>query len=327
MCDTFLGIDISKEKFDVHLFKQEQRWSGLFENNEKGFKQLSKWLKKRKVGRLHACMEATGSYGEALAEYLYTEKFKVSVVNPKIIKHYGQSKMQRNKTDKLDARLIAEYCRKETPRAWEPRPEVQKVLKAMTRRLAALRDSRASEKNRLKAQAHPAVVKKSIETTIKFYDTQIAELESQIQQHIDQSPEELAQQHRLLTTIPGIGDKTAAILLAELPDLALFQSAKQVTAYAGLTPRQVQSGKMKRSGGIYKLGSPRLRKALYFPALTGKVHNPILKAMAERLAERGITGMSMVAALMRKMLVLVYGVLKTKQVFDPNFVVNVQNTA
>ena len=113
-------------------------------------------------------------------------------------------------------------------------------------------------------------------------------------------------------------------MLAELPDLALFQSAKQVTAYAGLTPKQLQSGKMQRSGGIYKLGSRRLRKALYYPALTGKLYNPILKAMAQRLDERGITGKSMVAALMRKMHVLVYGVLRTKQPFDPNFVVNVQ---
>ena len=327
MCDTFLGIDISKEKFDVHLFKDEQRWSGQFENSEKGFKQLSKWLKKRKVGRMNACMEATGSYGEALAEYLYEAKIKVSVVNPKIIKHYGLSKMQRNKTDKLDARLIEAYCRKENPRAWEPLPEAQKALKAMTRRLETLTEDRVREQNRLTSKSHPPVVQISIEAAIKFYNEQITELEKQIQQHIDQNPKLLKKPHQLLTTIKGIGDKTAAVLLAELPDLTLFQSAKQVTAFAGLTPKQLQSGKMKRSGGIYKLGSRRLRKALYFPALTGKIHNPILTAMAQRLDERGISGMPMVAALMRKMLVLVYGVLKTQQPFDPDFVVNVQLAA
>ena len=327
MCDSFLGIDISKEKFDVHLFKDDQRWSGEFENSEKGFKQLSKWLKKRKVGRQHACMEAAGSYGEALAEYLHAAEIKVSVVNPKIIKHYGHSKMQRNKTDKLDARLIQEYCRKETPRAWEPQPEEQKMLKAMTRRLEALTQDRVREQNRLSSKAHPPVVQQSIEAAIDFYEEQMEELEKQIQQHIDQHPKQLKKRHQLLTTIKGIGDKTASILLAELPDLTLFQSAKQVTAFAGLTPKQLQSGKMMRSGGIYKLGSRRLRNALYFPALTGKIHNPILKAMAQRLDERGITGMPMVAALMRKMLVLVYGVLKTQQPFDPDFVVNVQLAA
>jgi len=131
----------------------------------------------------------------------------------------------------------------------------------------------------------------------------------------------------LLTSIPGIGDKTAAILLGELPDIALFRSVKQVTAFAGLTPKQLQSGKTNRTGGIYKLGSRRLRTALYFPALTGKIHNPILRQMAARLAERGLTGMSAIAALMRKLLQLVYGVLKSERPFDPDYVVNVQVTA
>lgn len=327
MCDSFLGIDIAKEKFDVHLFKDKQRWSGEFENSEKGFKQLSKWLKKRKVGRLHACMEATGSYGEPLAEYLYAQKIKVSVVNPKIIKHYGHTKMQRNKTDKLDARLIEAYCRKETPRAWEPLPEEQQMLKAMSRRLESLKQDKVREQNRLKAKTHPLVVQASIEATINFYQAQIVELEQQIEQHIDQHPDSLGQVHQLLTSINGIGDTSATLVMAELPDFTLFQSSKQVTAYAGLSPRQLQSGKMHRNGGIYKLGSRRLRKALYFPAITGKTHNPILKAMAQRLEDRGVTGMPMVAALMRKMLVLVYGVLKTKQPFDPDFVVNVQAAA
>lgn len=327
MCDSFLGIDISKEKFDVHLFKDEQRWSGEFENSLKGFKQLSKWVKKRKVGRLHACMEATGSYGEALAAYLYEQKIKVSVVNPKIIKHYGHSKMQRNKTDKLDARLIEAYCRKESPRAWEPQPEEQQMLKAMSRRLESLKENKVREQNRLKAKAHPPVVEASIEAAINFYAEQIVALEQQIDQHIDQYPDSLQQAHQLLQSIKGIGNTSAVSFMAELPDLTLFQSSKQVTAFAGLSPKQLQSGKMQRKGGIYKLGSHRLRKALYFPAMTGKTHNPILKAMAQRLESRGITGMPMVAALMRKMLVLIYGVLKTKQPFDPDFVVNVRAAA
>ena len=326
MCDSFLGIDISKDKFDVHLYKNETRWSGQFENSPKGFKQLSKWLAKRDVGRLHACMEATGSYGEALATHLYEAGVKVSVVNPRIIKHYGNSKMQRNKTDKLDARLIEAYCRKETPPAWEPLPEAQRILRALTRRLDALEQDRTREQNRLTSQDHPAFVKASIEAAIAFYNAQIAAVEKEIDQHIDPHPETLREQHRLLKSIQGIGDKTAAILLAELPDLSLFQSSKQVTAYAGLSPRQLQSGKTNRTSGLYKLGSHRLRRALYFPAMSGSIHNPILKAMGKRLEARGITGMSKIAALMRKMLILVYGVLKTKRFFDPNYVVNVQVT-
>lgn len=327
MNTSYLGIDIAKEKFDVHLIGDQQSWSGQFDNNPQGFKKLHKWLKKRQVAQLHACMEATGSYGEALAYFLHELGYKVSVVNPKIIKHYAHSKMQRNKTDKLDARLNAEYCQKELPRIWQPPSEAQRILRALTRRLAALIADRTREINRLKAATHPDLVKQSIEDSVAFYSRQIEKLEVQIQDHIDDHPDELQEKQCLLTSIPGIGNKTAAILLGELPDIAWFQSAKQVTAFAGLTPRQLQSGKMNRSGGLNKLGSRRLRNALYFPAMTGKMHNPILNKMAARLAERGTTGMSAIAALMRKLLQLVYGVLKSQRPFDPDYVVNVQVTA
>lgn len=327
MNHSFLGIDISKDTFNVHLLANQSSWSGEFANSSQGFKQLHKWLKKRQVDQLHACMEATGSYGEELAYFLHGQGYQVSVVNPKIIKHYGLSKMQRNKTDKLDAKLIAEYCQKEKPRPWQPPSEAERTLKALTRRLETLIADRTREKNRLGAQTYPQAVQASLEETVAFYDQQIQKVEAQIQDHIDQHPDELKERQQLLTSIPGIGNKTAAILLGELPDLALFKTVKQVTAFAGLTPKQLQSGKINRTGGIYKLGSRHLRTALYFPALTGKIHNPVLRQMAARLAERGLTGMSAVAALMRKLLQLVYGVLKSERPFDPDYVVNVQVTA
>ncbi len=326
MNQFWLGIDIAREKFDVHLLDGNEGWSGLFTNNVQGFNQLQKWLQKRKVTGLHACLEATGSYGEELAYFLHRQGYCVSVVNPKIINHYGHSKMQRNKTDKLDAKLIAQYCHKESPRAWEPPTEAERTLKALTRRLEALVANRTREKNRLTSATHPEIVRQSLEDTITFYNEQIEKLETQIQNHIDQNPHDLGQKQELLTSIPGIGQRSAAALLGELPDIALFPSNKQITAFAGLTPKQLQSGKTSRTGGIYKLGSRRLRTILYFPALTGKRHNPILRQMAERLAERGITGMSAVAALMRKLLQLVYGVLKSQRPFDASYVVNAQTS-
>lgn len=300
--------------------------SGQFDNNATGLNQLQKWLKKGEVEQLHACLEATGSYGEDLVYFPHEQGYQVSVVNPKIIKHYSHNKMQRNKTDKLDARLIAQYCQKETPHLWQPPSAAVRTLRALTRRLDALITGRTREKNRLTAQTHPEVVRQSIEETLAFYTQQIEKLETQIQDHLDQHPDELGDKQLLLTSIPGIGLKTAAILLGELPDISLFLSSKQVTAFAGLTPKQLQSGKTYRTGGIYKLGSCRLRTALYFPALAGKIHDPILCQMATRLAKRGITGMSAVAALMRKLLQLVFGVLKSNLPFDPDFVVNAQVT-
>lgn len=179
----------------------------------------------------------------------------------------------------------------------------------------------------LTVKTHLDVVEQSIEETIAFYTQQIEKLEAQIQDLIDHPPDELKEKQRLLTSITGIGNKTAATLLAELPDIALFQSAKQVTAFAGLTPKQLQARKMNRTGGIYKLDSRRLRTARYFPAPSGKIHNPILRQMADRLAEQVLTGMPAIAALMRKLLQLVYGILRSERPFDPDCVVNVQTTA
>lgn len=320
----FLGIDISKEQFDVWLTDGQESWSGQFDNQKQGFKQLSKWLKKRKVKQMHACMEATGRYGEALALHLHQVGFDVSVVNPSMTKHYSQAQMQRNKTDKLDARMLAEYCRKEQPRLWEPPSEVEMVLRALTRRLAALQKDRTREINRLKAGEHPKQVQTSIRQMIAFQDKQIANLQAEIQDHIDQNPE-LQQQKELLTSIPSIGDKSAAVILAELPDLDNFSSAKQLTAFAGLTPQQLQSGKTLRQRGFTKMGSTHLRTALYMPALVAKRRNPLLAPYAQRLEASGKSKMTVVGAVMRKLLHLIYGILKSQKPFDPNYLVNVQN--
>ena len=120
------------------------------------------------------------------------------------------AKCKRNKTDKLDARLIAQYCQKESPRAWQPPTEAQRTLKALTRRLEALQVDRTREKNRLKAKAHPDVVRESIEESIAFYDQQIEKLEAQIQEHINNNPDELKEKQQLLTSIPGIGAKNSS---------------------------------------------------------------------------------------------------------------------
>lgn len=109
MSPLYLGIDISKDSFDVALLGGDQRYSGQFSNERTGFKQLTRWLQKRQAAQVHACMEATGRYGEDLALFLTDEGHAVSVVNPKLIKRHAEATMQRNKTDKQDAFTIADY--------------------------------------------------------------------------------------------------------------------------------------------------------------------------------------------------------------------------
>ena len=322
----YLGIDISKAKFNVCLNQSGKQWAGEFENNNRGFKKLKKWLENHEVEQLHACMEATGRYGEALTKWLYEQGHEVSVVNPQVIHHYAKTQMRRNKNDQLDARLIARYVEKESPKLWEPTPVELEVLRALTRRLASLQESLTAETNRLKAGSHPQPVQESIDETMAFLKAQIAKVKAQIQDHIDQYPE-LRQQQELLASIKGIGTHTAAVILGELPPVTHFETANQVTAYAGLTPEQLQSGQTNRQKGLIKMGSKHLRTALFLPALSAMIHNPILVNLAERLRERGKQKMTIVGAVMRKLLHLVYGVLKNQQPFDPYYLVNVRNTA
>lgn len=315
-----LGIDISKSKFDVALLRDEGKLRHkVFPNTPAGFQQLSAWLSKHNALSIHACMEATGTYGDALATYLHQAGHLVSVVNPAIIKAFASTEMIRTKTDKADASLIARYCLKHRPPTWNrPPPEISE-LQALLRRLDALLDMLQQERNRLSAGIESASVKESVEQHINYLDEQFTHTQSLIRDHIDQNPT-LKQQRDLLRSIPGIGETTAAKFLAEVIDINHYQSARQVAAFAGLVPKHKESGSSVRGRPkLCKVGTARLRKALYFPAIVATQHNPIIKAMSERLRERGKCRMVIIGAAMRKLIHLAYGVLKSGKPFDPSY--------
>ena len=327
MSGKSVGIDISKAKLDVALYQDDTYQQATFTNNRDGHRRLARWLKKYKAKGAHICIEATGRYGEEIAEYLHGRDYPVSLVNPARIKAYGDSQLKRNKTDLQDARLIAHFCATQQPRLWSPPPPEVKELQAMTRHLESLKADRTRELNRKQSGLSSKAVLQAIGDHIAFLDTQIAQLEEQINDLIDQDPT-LRQQHELLTSIPGIGDTTAASFMAEVPDVTRFESAGQLAAHAGLTPRQHHSGSsVHRPSRLVKTGSSRLRTLFYLPALAAIRWNPIVSALANRLAARGKKRMTIVGAAMRKLLHLVYGVLKNGRAFDANYVVNIQDTA
>ena len=144
-------------------------------------------------------------------------------------------------------------------------------------------------------------------------------MERQIHNHLNQFPH-LKQQRDLLDTIPGLGELSIATLLAEVPNILAFETAAQLAAYVGVTPRQFRSGSsVHRPTHISKCGNARLRAALYFPAMVALRHNPVVRAFGERLKATGHTGKSIVVAAMRKLLHLIYGVLKSGLPFDPSY--------
>ena len=293
----FLGIDVSKATLDVALMKDEKKpRHKVFANTEAGHQQLLRWLQDNGAVAVHACLEATGTYGEALALALHEAGHRVSVVNPAQIYHFAQTSLSRTKTDKVDAQSIAHFCQMHRPPLWTPPAPEVRALQALVRRLESLLEMQTTEKNRLAAGPNSREVTTSIETVLAFLEQEVAAIKEQIQEHIDSHPD-LKDKRDLLTSIPGIAQTSAAAILAELGDVAQFAHSRQVAAFAGLVPKIRQSGSSVRGRAtLSKRGSPRLRHSLYFPAMTALRYNPLIKNLRERLLAKGKSKMLILGA-------------------------------
>jgi len=314
MSNNILGIDVSKRKLDVALCFDGKTLNKKFDNSPSGCSLLVAWLETLHRESVHVCLESTGVYGDLVAHVIHDAGHVGSVVNPLRIKAYGVSSLSRNKTDKVDARLIADFCLTQKPKQWlPPSPQVAKI-QALSRRIDSLEEMLQAERNRL--DVSPKDTRSSINRIIKTLEKEIESLGKQIKDHIDQNPK-LKNQNDLLKTIPGIGEKTSQLLLAEI-EFERFDSARAVAAYAGVTPKQRKSGTSLNFTRLSKMGNSRLRKRLYFPAIVAGQHNQVIKEFAKRLANNGKSGKQIVCASIRKLLHIAFGVLKNQTPFDPN---------
>lgn len=317
-----LGIDVSKQKLAIATLANGKYKTKTITNNQAGFDILWQWLQRFDSLPEHVCLEATGSYGEAVATFLHDQGLVVSIVNPARMKGFAQSEGLRTKTDKVDAKLIASFCQSKlgTLQQWHPAPFEQRELRDLIRRLEALKTMRIQESNRLDGKLSEVVVSNLTEH-IRYLDKQIQQLEQKIKDHIDQHPN-LRQKSDLLSSIPGIAEMTGANLLSEL-NFDQFSNARQVAAYAGLAPSNRESGtSVKGRARLSKIGSRRLRKMLFMPAMSAIRCNPILGEFANRLKHNGKKGKVVVAAVMRKMIHIAFGVLKSGQPFNPKYQAN-----
>ena len=312
-----LGIDISKKTFDVALLREGKFKHKKFRNTVPGFKDLSVWLDRLNVTGLHACMEATGNYGEALAQYLYDAGYLVSIVNPARIKGFAQGELIRTKTDKSDASLIARFCLAMTPSLWAPEPQEVRLLRDLSRRYESLLEMRQQELNRLDVSGEE--LRCDIEKHIAYLDQSIAETKKRIRDHIDDHPD-MKRKKELLETIPGIGEVTINVVLSEFSDMSRFTSAKHLASFIGLAPKHRMSGTSVRGRTtMSKVGNAKVRKSLFMPALVAMKYNPVLIEMRKRLLKAGKPKMLIVGAVMRKLIHIIYGVLKNDQPFNPDF--------
>lgn len=316
---AFLGIDVAKDTLECALIGPKTPRRTSVPNTPAGHRQLLAWLAKQHVSDLHACLEATGTYSDEIAQVLHDAGIPISVVNPARIAAYAKSRLARKKTDRADAQLIAQFAQSEQPPAWQPPAVEMRELRALVRHLDSLLAQRQAERNRMAAGGHVQAVELALREHLTFLDKQIETVRQQIDEHINQHPE-LKREHDLLDSITGIDTRTATRLLAETGGMGRYEDSRAVTAYAGLTPRQYQSGTSVRGKtSMSKVGNASLRAALYMPALVARHRNTVLKGFGDRLAAAGKPKMAVIGAVMRKLLVLAYGVVKSGVPFDAEY--------
>jgi transposase len=311
-----VGIDISKLKFDgTLLLENGKEKHKIFNNTPEGFKELETWLHNSGAKNAHVCLEATGSYGEKVSLFLHQQGYKVSVVNPTRIKAYARSEGLRTKTDKVDSGVIARFCKAQSPLAWNPLCPEEQALKDFYRCLQNLLEDKAKLSNRMESLDKEKVSFTVWENLLGSVGEQIKRVEHQIKALVEAN-EILRTQVDLLKTIPGVSRKTAVAVLSELPNVGVFDTAKEMAAFAGLTPCVRQSGtSLRGKGKLSKVGNAQIRKALYMPAVVAKKYNPVIREFCKRLREKGKAMMVVIAAAMRKLLHIIFGVLKNKKEF------------
>lgn len=313
--NKFIGIDISKQTFDVSFSKKEQE---LLDNNQNGFKKLLKNID-TSTG---VVMEASGPYYLNLATFLYNKQIKVFVVNPLKIKRFSQMNFNRAKTDKKDAEVIRNYALKmeEDLKEWKPEPRHIKDMKQLHSSIELLNKQLRQTKNQLGAfEDSGSVCKelgKSFKSILKKLEKEKVKLEEQM---LVLGKEEYQQTLRSLTSIPGIGDKTAIMLIAITANFDKFEHYKQLIAYVGFSPRIYQSGtSVNGKGHICKMGKSQIRKLLYMCSWTAKRYNKGCIEMYERLRKKGKPERVIKIAIANKLLKQAFAIAKNKTVFDEN---------
>lgn len=326
-----VGIDISKEKFDA-CFKEIKNGKKVIKgtksisNNSKGFQEFFHWYTKRK--KENSClvfvMEATGVYYEDLAYYLNAKGEEVYVELPQKVKYYAKSLNIKTKTDKVDAKLIADIGleRSNFLTPWNPPSEQFKAIRDLSRELSQLKKCKSAASSQYHAweTAHNTL-EEVLNIKRDYLDTLnelIATTEKLLISRVKQD-KELYEKITRIAQVKGLGILTVTRVIAETNGFLLFNNIRQVVSYAGLDVIQEQSGQNKGKSRLSKKGNSHLREALYMPAVTAITHNENLKTFYSRLNEKFNYKKQSLVAVMRKILVLIYTLWKSGQDYDPNY--------
>lgn len=310
----FLGIDVSKAKLDCALLREGKFRNKVVPNSPAGIAALQEWLTRLGAHKVHVCLEATSTYWELAAEALADVGHVVSVVNPALVKAHAKSRGLRTKTDAVDARVLADFCKEKRPAPWQAPSANARALRALVLRHQALIEMQTQEKNRLESARE--AVNDSLRTHLQWLQVELERIEQAIRELIDQDPD-LRHKRDLLDSIPGLGERTIATLLAYLGQMR-FTSARAFVAFAGLSPQLCESGSSVRGKPrLSKIGHAFLRRALYMPAMVTLYKTCWGRAFRQRLAANGKPPKLIIGAMMRKLAQVAYGVLHSGQPFNP----------
>jgi len=313
-----IGIDISKETFDVSYQVNDNWKHHAFSNDLIGFKKLKKILDPSD----HCLMEASGPYYLQLAMFVYDHGFKVSVINPLVIKRFTQMRLLRTKTDKKDAQAIAEYGLSQSPELWKPDDKQVLHLRQLFTAVQNIDKQINMSFKQLQAFESSGVLCPIVRSTLKSVQRMLeTKREKLLHKMFELAKLHFRQTFERLQTIPGIGPKTAVLLTLITNNFQKFEHSRQLIAYVGFSPRIYQSGtSIKGKGHICKMGSSVVRKQLYMCSWTAKFHNKACKEMYDRLKEKGKPERVIKIAIANKLLKQAFAVARDHSSYDQNYV-------
>jgi transposase len=312
---TLVGMDVSAKTLEVCRRRDGTDNEQTFGNDAGGHRELIKWLGKQ----ARVCMEATGVYHLQVAMALDAAGIEVMIVNPRVAKDFARAMSSRSKTDVVDAWVLLEYVQRMEFQVWRPPSRAVLELRELGRRLGELTQQLVDEKNRLHAKktaAISAAVVADVKQHVAYIDKRIKHVERAAFELIQQD-DDLGAQYRGLVAGRGIGKRSAILLLTELGVLDPTMTVRQLVAYAGLDPREYESGtSVQKPARISKMGNARLRAILYMNALSAIRHDRGARLFYARLVVRGKKKMQAIVAVMRKLLHGIWTVLQRRVPFD-----------
>lgn len=313
-----IGIDISKSTFDSAFEKQPRKWEQ--KKHDYSGEGICLFYENLPQGDRIIVMEATGTYYLKLAYFLYEKGEKIAIVNPLKIRRFAQMRFERIKTDKADARVIASYGQSEELKLWEPLDEhiidIRQVC-SVIERLVKDRTAWSNKKEALLNDPHHSTMAMSeIDGMIEYITQRLNDLENKLDQLMK---EHFVEENKIIRSIPGIGPKTAVMLLALTNGFSRFDTYKEFIAYVGLSPRIYDSGTIKGKVHICKIGMGRARQLLYMAARAASKYNDACRMLYQRLLEKGKAKKLALIAVANKLVKQAFALTNKYELYTKNF--------